>query len=77
MPFKSPDALLVSFEVELRGTDMLDFMVVETGLHLNPRHPQYDESAVRRLIEAARAYLAVSGNPSTGIRLVSNRGGQS
>ncbi len=76
MSFKSPDALLVSFEVELRGTDMTDFMVVETELHLNPRHPQYDEAAVRRLIEAARGYLAVSGHPSIGIRLVLNRGGR-
>jgi hypothetical protein len=76
MPFKNQHVSMVSFSVELRGTDVANFMVVETSLHLNPRHPQYDHAAVSRLIEAAHHYLDTSGNGSMGMRLVSNRGGQ-
>jgi len=76
MPFKNPHVSMVSFSVELRGADVANFMIVETSLHLNPRHPQYDRAAVSRLIEAARHFLGTERNDSMSVRLISNRGGQ-
>ena len=76
MPFKNPHVSVVSFAIELRGADVANSMIVETSLHLNPVHPQYDQAAVSRLIEAARHYLGTVRNGSMGVRPVSNRGGQ-
>jgi hypothetical protein len=76
MPFNSAHVSLVSFAVDITPAEAVDVMVVETDLHLNPRHPAYNAGTVRRLIVAAQDYLAVNAGRATLIRLVSNRSGE-
>ena len=40
------------------GTNQV--MIVETGLHLNPKHPSYNRSAVETLISAAQDYVSAN-----------------
>jgi hypothetical protein len=47
-------------------------MVIETDLHLNSRHPDYNRAAVQRLVQTAQAYLKDDRRDAT-IRLVCNR----
>lgn len=76
MAFKTPHVLLVSFSVEIDAEKTTNVMLIETDLHLNARHPNYDAAAVERLVRAARDYLAGNADQVTRIRLVSNRSGQ-
>jgi hypothetical protein len=76
MAFKAPHVSFVSFAVEITPTDTTDVMVVETDLHLNSRHPAYNDGAVQRLVAAAQNYLAANAGQVTHIRLVSNRAGE-
>ena len=76
MPFKSPHVSLVSFSLEVGRIGVTDVMVIETDLHLNARHAQYNAKAVSDLIEAARNYLGTDVNDVATIRLVSNRSNQ-
>jgi hypothetical protein len=73
MAFKSPHVSLVSFAIEITPTGTAAVMVVETDLHLNSRHPAYNDRAVRGLIAAAQDYLAAKAGGATHIRLVSNQ----
>lgn len=78
MPFKAPHVSFVSFAVEVLSSGITQVMIVETDLHLNPRHPSYNQSAVEALIAAAESYIhdQVIEGPAY-VRLVSTRGGQS
>ncbi|WP_439360978.1 hypothetical protein [Bradyrhizobium sp. DASA03007] len=51
-------------------------MIVETGLHLNPKHPSYTKSAVETLISAAQEYVSANIEGSAAIRLVSTQSGE-
>lgn len=76
MAFKAPHVSFVSFAVEITPTETADVMVVETDLHLNSDHPDYNAGAVQRLIAAAQSYLAANARRVTHVRLVSNRAGE-
>jgi len=54
---------------------MTEIAIIETDLHLNSRHPDYDAASVQRLVQAAQDHIAASGRAAH-IRLVSNRSGQ-
>jgi hypothetical protein len=76
MAFKAQHVLFVSFAIEIAPTGTVDVLVVETDLHLNSRHPNYNRTAVERLISAAQDYLAANGARDMVIRLVSSRAGE-
>ena len=76
MAFKSPHVSLVSFSIEIDAQATTNVMQIETDLHLNTRHPNYDAAAVERLVRDAQAYLAGNAGQVTRIRLVSTRSGQ-
>lgn len=76
MPLKHPHVTFVSYAVDISNTSMVDVMVLETTLHLNSRHPEYDRAAVASLIEAARAYLLTNASHVTRIRLTTTRSGE-
>jgi len=76
MPFNSAHVIFVSFGIDITPAGTDEIMIVETDLHLNPRHPAYNGTAVQHLVSAAQDYLAANGSPVTHIRLVSNRNGE-
>lgn len=76
MTFKSPHVSLVSSAIDVTPTGINEVMILETDLHLNPRHPAYDGGAVQRLIVAAQEYLRSNAPGVTQIRLISNRSGE-
>lgn len=76
MAFKTPHARFVSFAIEVTPAGVTDVMVIETDLHLNSRHPDYNDNAVQQLINAAQGYLAGNAGPRTHIRVISNRSGE-
>jgi hypothetical protein len=76
MAFKAPYVSFVSFAVEITPTATVDVMVVETDLHLNSEHPDYNAGAVQRLIATARSCLAANARRVTHVRLVSNCAGE-
>jgi hypothetical protein len=76
MAFKNPHVSLASVSVDSSLDGTTDILVIETDLHLNKRHSDYDFSAVQQLLRAAREYLASNPDQVTHIRLISNRSGQ-
>lgn len=76
MPLKHPHVTFTSYAVDISATRMVDVMVLETDLHLNSRHPEYDPAAVTSLIAAARAYLATNASHVSHIRLTTTRSGE-
>ena len=76
MPFKHPHVSFVSFAIEITAAGFAEVMMLETDLHLNSRHPDFDGKAVTALIEAARAYLAENAIHVTQIRLTTTRSGE-
>ena len=76
MGFRSAHVSFVSFAIDITPTGTANVMVVETDLHLNPRHRAYDGGAVHNLIAAAQNYLMAGGSHVTNIRLVSSRSGE-
>ncbi len=72
----NPNILSIWFTMEISQTAMVDVMVVETDLHLNTRHPEYDGVAVDTLLSDARQFLAKSAAPGTNLRLMSIRSDQ-
>jgi hypothetical protein len=76
MGFRSAHVSFVSFAIDITPTGTANVMVVETDLHLNPRHPAYNDGAVHNLIAAAQNYLTANSSHVTHIRLVSNRSGE-
>jgi hypothetical protein len=75
MPFKHPHVSLISFSVEVSTAGMTEVVIIETDLHLNSRHPDYNAASVQKLIQAAQAHLLAAGRAAH-IRLMSNRSGQ-
>lgn len=76
MPFKAAHVSLVSFAVEVSASGTTEIMIVETDLHLNPKHPSYSQRAVETLVAAARDHIRVSMQGVGHVRLVSTRGGE-
>lgn len=76
MSFKAPHVSFVSFAVEVLPSGITQVMIVETGLHLNPKHPSYNRSAVETLISAAQKYAGANIEGSAAIRLVSTQNGE-
>jgi hypothetical protein len=76
MAFKAPHVSFVSFAVDVLPAGITQVMIIETGLHLSPKHPSYDRAAVDDLISAARTYINGHGEGSASIRLVSTRSGE-
>ncbi|MET4804362.1 hypothetical protein [Bradyrhizobium sp. LB11.1] len=64
----------VSFAIDITPAGTVDVIVVDTDLHLYPRHREYN--GVQRLLTAAQEYLAANADRVTHIRLVSNRSGE-
>ena len=76
MPLKHPHVSFCTYAVDISTTGMVDVMVLETNLHLNARHPEYDAAAVTSLIQAARAYLVANASHVSHIRLTTTRSGE-
>jgi hypothetical protein len=76
MGLRNPHVSLVSYSLEITATGMADVMILETNLHLNSRHPDYDAAAVNALVRDARAYLATNASHVTHIRLTTTRSGE-
>ena len=76
MSFKAPHVSFVSFAVEVLPSGITQVMIVETGLHLNPKHPSYKRSAVETLISAAQKYAGANIEGPAAIRLVSTQNGE-
>lgn len=66
MAFSAPHVSFVSFAVEILPAGITQVMIVETGLHLNPKHPSYDRAAVEALITAARLRRPPRGGTCVG-----------
>lgn len=73
MAFDAPHVSFVSFAVEVLPSGIAQVMIVETGLHLNPKHPSYDQPAVEALILAAQNHVSAHVEGPASIRLVSTR----
>ncbi|PWE82208.1 hypothetical protein XF30_35320 [Bradyrhizobium sp. SUTN9-2] len=76
MAFKAQHVSFVSFAVEVLSPGTTQVMIVETGLHLNPKHPLYNKTAVENLISAAQEYVRSNVEGRAAIRLVSTRNGE-
>jgi hypothetical protein len=76
MPFKAPHASFVTFAIEILPFGITHVMIVETGLHLNPKHPSYNKSAVAGLISDAQKYVSANIEGLAAIRLVSTQSGE-
>lgn len=76
MSFKAPHVSFVSFATEVLPSGITQVMIVESGLHLNPKHPSYNRSAVETLILAAQNYVSANIDGPASIRLVSTRSGE-
>ena len=76
MAFKAQHVSFVSFAVEVLPFGINQVMIVETGLHLNPKHPSYNRSAVETLISAAQDYVSANVDGPASIRLVSTQNGE-
>ena len=76
MSFKAPYTSFVSFAIEVLPSGITQVMIVETGLHLNPKHPSYNRSAVEALILAAQNYVSTNIEGPAAIRLVSTQSGE-
>lgn len=75
MPFKHPHVSLISYSLEIAPEGIVEMAIMETDLHLNPRHRDYDAANVQKLIQAAQTYLSASGQ-AVRLRLVSTRSGE-
>lgn len=76
MPFKAPHVSFVSFAVDVLPNEVHHVMIVETDLHLNPKHAAYNRSAVDQLITVVRTYVQANIEGSVRIQLVSTRSGE-
>ena len=75
MAFKAQHVSLVSFAVEVLPSGITQVMIVETGLHLNPKHPSYNKTAVERSFWP-QEYVSANVEGPAAIRLVSPRSGE-
>ncbi|TFV40565.1 hypothetical protein E4K66_06815 [Bradyrhizobium frederickii] len=76
MTFRAPHVSFVSFSVEVSTSGIVQVMIIETDLHLNPHHPSYNRSAVERLISAAQDYARTNIEGPSSIRVISTRSGE-
>jgi hypothetical protein len=76
MTFRAQHVSCVSFAVEVSRSGVNQVLIIETDLHLNPRHKFYDRSAVEHLISAAQNYARANLEDSVAIRLISTRSGE-
>jgi hypothetical protein len=76
MSFRHAHVSFVSFAIDITPAGAADVMVVETDLHLNPRHRDYNVGAVEALVAAAQNYLKANASHVTNIRLTSSRSGE-
>jgi len=76
MPFKAQHASFVSFSIEVLPSGIAQVMIVETDLHLNPRHPSYSHPSVEKLVAAAQNYVRDNMEGLVHIRFVSTRCGE-
>jgi hypothetical protein len=76
MPFKAPHVSFVSFAVEVTPSGSTQVMILETDLHLNPKHPAYSHPAIEHLIASAQNYIQANMDGPVHIRVVSTRSGE-
>jgi hypothetical protein len=57
MAIKHTNAKTVWFTLESTGSGLESVMVIETDLHLNSQHSEYDQAAVNSLVEACQRYM--------------------
>lgn len=76
MSFRHAHVSFVSFAIDITPAGAANIMIVETNLHLNPRHRDYNVGAVEDLVAAAQRYLKANASHVTHIRLVSSRSGE-
>ena len=76
MPFKAPHVSFVSFAVEVAPSGSTQVMILETDLHLNPKHPSYNHAAIEHLIASAQNYIQDTMDGPVHIRVVSTRSGE-
>jgi hypothetical protein len=76
LSFKAPHVSLVSFAVEVLPTGIVHVMIVETDLHLNPKHPSFNRPAVEHLISLVQNYVQANTDGLVHARLVSTRSGE-
>jgi hypothetical protein len=51
-------------------------MILETDLHLNPKHPAYNHAAIEHLIASAQNYIQDTMDGPVHIRIVTTRSGE-
>jgi len=76
MPFKAPHVSFVSFAIEVSPSGSAQVMILETDLHLNPKHPSYNSPAIEHLIASAQSYIQANMEGPVHIRIVSTRSGE-
>jgi hypothetical protein len=76
MPFKAPHVSFVSFAVEVTPSGSTQVMILETDLHLNPKHPAYNHAAIEHLIASAQNYIQDTMDGPVHIRIVTTRSGE-
>ena len=76
MPFKAQHVSFVSFAVEVAPSGSTQVMILETDLHLNPKHPSYNRLAIEQLIASAQNYVQANMDGPVHIRIVSTRSGE-
>lgn len=76
MPFKAAHVSFVSFAIEVSPSGSTQVMILETDLHLNPKHPSYNRPAIEHLIASAQSYVQADTEAPVHIRIVSTRSGE-
>ncbi len=60
----------VWFTIEGSANGLKNVVVVETNLHVDARHPDYDDQAMTSLIEAVQRFLAQNKGSVDEMRIV-------
>jgi hypothetical protein len=70
MPISHPNATAAYIVHEGQFVRDRLVLVIETDLHTNPQHPQFDFQALNDLIEAGKAYVAANNRQIDDFRIV-------
>ncbi len=70
MPIDHVHAKSVWFTIEGSANDLKSVVVVETNLHVDARHPDYDDQAMTSLLEAVQRFLAQNKDHVDEMRIV-------